>query len=113
MATVQQLVGREALTMVRPAGSTAPSVYVFAGDPVPAGCDEEDLARLLEEGYLEYIEVAVDAEDSADGQPTTKAGILAAVGEDKALAQQYLDQEQAAEKPRPTLVKALQDIVDA
>lgn len=50
------VVGREALTMVRPEGSDAPTIYVYAGGPVPAGADAEDVKRLLDEGYLEEVD---------------------------------------------------------
>jgi hypothetical protein len=78
---------------------------------VPEGADPDDVARLVEEGYLEEVDVADPESD--DAAPTTVQGILDAVGDDKTLAQQYLDEENAATKPRVTLVEQLQAIVGA
>jgi hypothetical protein len=107
----KRYVGAEALTMVRPEGSAAPSIYVFEGDAVPAGADPDDVARLVDEGYLVEQEVADVAED--EDKPTTVTDIVAVVGSDKALAQQYLDEENAATKPRPTLVEQLEAVIAA
>lgn len=85
-------------------------VNVLEGDPVPVDILDEDLERLLGRGWL--VE-APSADDEADAGPTTKDEILAAVGEDKALAQQYLDAENAAKKPRVTVVAGLQAVLDA
>jgi hypothetical protein len=106
----KQYVSVEPLTMVRiGSAETATMAYVYEGAPVPDGADPDDVARLVKEGYLEER----DAADPEPDQPTTVEGILGAVVDDKALAQQYLDQENAAEKPRSTLVGKLQAIVDA
>jgi hypothetical protein len=50
---------------------------------------------------------------SDDDEPTTVADIVAVVGSDKALAQHYLDEENAATKPRSTLVEQLEAVIAA
>lgn len=85
-------------------------VNVLEGDHVPGDILEEDLERLLGRGWL--VE-APTADEAGDDKPTTVPDILAAVGTDKALAQQYLDEENKAKKPRVSLVEPLQAIVDA
>lgn len=107
-----QYVGVAPLTMVRiGSGQTASMAYVYRDAPVPDGADPEDVARLVDEGYLEEREVADPAPDEED-KPTKVDDILAAVGDDKTLAQQYLDEENAAERPRSTLIAGLQAVVD-
>jgi hypothetical protein len=70
----KRLVGKNALTMVRPEGSDAPSIYVYAGEPVPAGADPDDVKRLIDEGYLEEQEVAAtSSDDGEDGATATDA----------------------------------------
>jgi hypothetical protein len=70
MATVIQ--GKASLTLVKANGSFA---YVYAGQPVPEGISSEDKKRLLDEGYLEKVEVedvdAVQAAASAAGSSST------------------------------------------
>lgn len=112
----KQYVGAAPLTMVR----TDPPGYVnvFAGDPVPVNIDEADLERLLAEGFLAEVDAKVTGSkaekgSASDGKPTSVKDILAAVGNDKVAAQEYLDEENAAEKPRTSLVEGLQGVIDA
>lgn len=53
-----QLVGKAPLTQVRT--SAGRIVFVNQGGPVPSDLTDEDRERLLEEGYIEEIEVALD-----------------------------------------------------
>lgn len=97
------------------------------GAPVPHNADPDDVARLIEEGFLVVEETVVEEETvdaegdtEADDQggdapegPTTVAGILEEVAGDPEKAAAALDAELATEKPRTTLVKALEEIIDA
>jgi hypothetical protein len=56
---------------------------------------------------------ARESADSGATQPTTVKDILADVGDDKAKAQAYLDEENAAERPRTSLVEKLQAVLGA
>lgn len=80
--------------------------YLYEGALLPENPDPDQLKQLLEAGQVAEI-------DEDDGKPTTVKAILAAVGDDKELAQVALDEENAAEKPRPSLVEKLQAVIDA
>lgn len=72
------------------------------------GLDKDHVKMLVDEDFI------VKASDVApEGKPSTVKDILADVGDDKAKAQQYLDEESAAEKPRSSLVESLQAVLDA
>lgn len=85
------------------------------GDPVPDGIAKADLANLVSFGAIVNVDAlvptrAASPDDAApsDGKPTSVKDILAAVGDDQALAQQYLDEETAkGDDARPTLVEKL------
>ena len=107
------IVGKAPLTTVR---LTNGSLFNVPRDvPVPEGIDKDDQKRLLKEGYLTELEIVDDVvqEDDADEGPTGVKEILAEVGDDAEAAQRYLDAENAAKKPRKTLVEALQKVIDA
>lgn len=105
--------GKAPLTMCRTAAPTT-YVSVLAGAPVPENIDPDDLKRLVDEGFLVKVSgKAAKAEEPADSKPTKVDDIVAAVGDDKVLAQEYLDAENAAEKPRVSLVEKLQAVIDA
>lgn len=68
----KQLIGKAPLSLVRMAGGTVE--YVYGGRPVPAGVDEADAARLLEEGFLlEIGEPEAPARRSSRGSARPKA----------------------------------------
>lgn len=70
----------------------------------PADLDPEEARRLIHEGYA----VAVDPK----AKPKKVADVLADVGDDPAKAAEALAVEQAAAKPRTTLVDALTAIAN-
>lgn len=82
---------------------------VFSGE----GLDKEHVKMLRDEGFIQKATAPKVDDDSADEKPTKVGDIVAAVGDDKGLAQQYLDEENAAEKPRKSLVEKLQAVLDA
>ncbi|WP_156759553.1 hypothetical protein [Microbacterium karelineae] len=45
-----EYVGKEALTLVR--RKDGKISYVYKGDPVPAGVDDDELLRLLDDGFI-------------------------------------------------------------
>lgn len=64
-------IGKAPLTMVR---TTAGSyVHVFAEDAVPADITDDDLKRLLDEGYIVEAPAAEDSADSDGGAPAKSA----------------------------------------
>jgi hypothetical protein len=74
MAASNLVKGKAPLTMVL-AEDGARSVYVYADQPVPAGADESDVKRLIDEGYL--VEVKPDttsAKDATDEQGGGQSG---------------------------------------
>lgn len=106
-------IGKAPLTMAKTAEGGY--VYVYEGAPVPANIDTDDLTRLVDEGFLEEDKkAAAKASSSSTGgsaEPTTVKDILAAVGDDKAKAQEYLEKEKAGEN-RSTLVEKLEAIAN-
>lgn len=102
----KQYVGVAPLTTIRTETGFG---QVFAGDPVPGDITEKDLKRLVDEGFLGEVDVAEDASD--EPAPGTEAFILREVGDDKALAQVALDEENGKDKPRKGLVAKLEKIV--
>lgn len=93
------------------------------GAVVPAGHNDERCETLVDEGFLEKVkdEKPAKAEKKSedgkksddDSKPTSVKDILAAVGSDKAKAQEFLDAENAAEKPRVSLVADLEKVLAA
>lgn len=82
--------------------------HFYQGTVLPGGLDEKRVKELAKEGFLEKVETPTEVGPAAD----SVEGILAAVGDDKAQAQSALDQENAKDKPRPSLVKKLEAIVN-
>lgn len=64
-------IGKAALTLVRADSSL---VYVYAGEPVPGGADEADVARLVEEGFI----VPVGEPDEVPADESTDESVPAA-----------------------------------
>lgn len=91
--------------------------YGYDGATVPPSHNDERCKQLVKEGMLEKVKDTAKAETKADpsgdSKPTSVKDILADVGEDKAKAQEYLDEENAAEKPRTSLVEKLQAVLSA
>lgn len=83
---------------------TGERIYLYEGAFLPSNLREGEADRLVELGLVS--EVKVD-----DEKPTSVKDILADVGDDKGKAQEYLDEENAAEKPRPSLVEKLQAVL--
>lgn len=106
----KQLIGKAALTQVRT--TTSRIVLVGKGKPAPADMSAEDRKRLIEEGYLVEVDVA-EEETETGPTPGSAAFILAEVGDDKALAQVALDEENAKEKPRKGLLADLEKVLSA
>lgn len=67
-------------------------VNVHQGRPVPSSADQDDVERLLEEGYLEVIEVQTD-EDDVDDEPDDEPAEVPEVPEEPE------DPEEAEEDP--------------
>jgi hypothetical protein len=95
-------------------------IYTEAAD-WPKDEVEANLAYLETRGRMWELEqakaalgVSGDAPPAGDGVPDgTVDEVLAWVGSDKARAQKALDAEDEAEKPRTTLVEALEAMVEA
>ena len=116
------IVGKEALTTVRLEDGTRVNVPKDA--VVPASADQDDVARLIKEGFLEEVEDVYD-EDVADVTDTEVSAeeellqggvnkILEEVGEDADLAGVLLALETGdGGKDRKSLVKGLQAVIDA
>jgi hypothetical protein len=108
-------VGVAPLTMIRcenPASYTS----VYAGQPVPENIAQDDLKRLVDEGFLAEVKAAKDDPGTGDGagKPTSVKDILKDVGDDKAKAQEYLNDEQAkGDDARGSLVEGLQKVLAA
>lgn len=62
----KQLFGKAALSLVRTASGSVD--YVYAGAPVPAGADEADVARLVDEGFLVVV-----GEDEPEEKPARRS----------------------------------------
>ena len=100
---VNSLDGDDLVAFVRLAeGGT---VSLHTGDTVPAEADLNHVADLVEAGVLS------STGDDAGTKPNGIKAILEEVGDDVELAQAYLDEEKAADEPRSTLVKALEDVL--
>lgn len=98
------------------------SVEIKTGDPIPEGVDIESivpeyLAEVDPEGTA-LAEVPIETPEPEPEEvpgPELPTGsvpdILAAVGDDAAMAQMVLDRELGAEQPRSSLVDALGQIL--
>lgn len=82
--------------------------YGYDGATVPEGHNDERCKQLVKEGFLEVVDASADS-----GKPSTVDEILDAVGDDPAKAAAALEEENAAKKPRKSLVEKLQAVVDA
>lgn len=140
MALKTMLIGKAALTVVRLTNGTRANVA--AGRAVPESIDPSDAERLLDEGFLIEIEVDdgvldIDpdelepegpaAPDTGTGEPASYTDdelderlddgsidhVLDNTGDDAVLARALLDRENTREKPRPKLVKGLEDVIAA
>jgi hypothetical protein len=144
MAKRTLLIGKAALTVVRLSNGTRANVA--AGRVVPGGILPSDRDRLLDEGFIERIELldddGVDVLDidpdelepegpNPPGEPDADAvvytddelderlddgsidHVLDQTGDDAVLASALLAREQSREKPRPKLVKGLEEVVAA
>lgn len=144
MAKRTMLIGKAALTVVRLSNGTRANVP--AGRAVPGGILPSDRDRLLDEGFIERIELLDDdGVDVLDIDPSelepegpTPPGdddddavvytddelderlddgsidhVLDQTGDDAVLASALLAREQTREKPRPKLVKGLEEVVAA
>lgn len=89
---------------------------IAKGDPVPAGLSDDTLANLVSFGAIVNVDALTAPADESDGgedKPTTVKGILAAVGEDQALASEYLEAEKAkGDDARPSLLEKLEAIAN-
>lgn len=90
--------------------SSGSNSHIYAGGRLPEDIDEEQLEQLLDSAMVEEVEDEVDEEPAEE--PTTVEDILAAVGEDKDLAAEYLEKERAG-KNRSTLIEKLEAILTA
>lgn len=106
------------LTMVRLAEGGYSNV--LQGDPIAGeAVDADDLKRLVRKGFLKEFDggsnkAAKKSAAGGDSKPTSVKDILAEVGDDKAKAQEYLDEENAkGEDARGSLVGKLQSVIDA
>lgn len=120
-------IGKAPLTSVRL--QSGARWHVDQGAPVPASADPEDVARLVEEGFLEVVdsdEVSVVPEptpspstDLADlpDEELVKRGVdkvLDTVGDDAERAARLLELETGeGGKNRAGMVKGLQEAIDA
>lgn len=98
---------------------------VERGEAIPDGVSDAELSNLVSFGAIAGVTVVEKAEKpakepktpkggkSGDDKPTSVKDILADVGDDKAKASEYLEAENAAEKPRPSLVEGLQAVIAA
>ena len=91
-------------------------VVLLAGAIVPDGVSDVDLANLVSFGAIAGATGPVsdpEPESTGDGsKPTKVEDILAEVGDDKEKAAAALEAEVAG-KNRSTLVKALEDVLNA
>lgn len=92
---------------------------ILEDEPAIGGRDPKPLEAREEGAYLDPPEPsfapAIQLPEHADAgdEPTTIDDILDAVGDDAALAQRYLAQEEAkGDKARSTLVAQLQGVID-
>jgi hypothetical protein len=85
-------------------------VHVAQGEPLPDNALEKDVARLADAGLLEGID-AVPAGDDDGVVAGSIDEIKVRVGDDPDKARAYLETENAAKRPRPTLVAHLESIV--
>lgn len=106
------LMGKAPLTVVRL--SNGSRANVAAGALVPSSVEAEDAKRLLEEGYLEEVEV-VDEESEIEepaAEPTTIPDILADVDGDPEKAKAYLEAErEKGDDARKSLVEKLEAVI--
>lgn len=91
-------------------------IHLEQGDPLPEGIHPDEVARLANGGVLEGLaqEPELVGGDVERGQvlPAGKVeDIKTRVGSDVELARAYLEQEQAADKPRATLVEHLEQVI--
>jgi sulfur carrier protein ThiS len=105
----KQYIGVAPLTMVRTKAGGYSMVY--ADQPVPADITDEDLKRLVDEGFLGQVEAAAAAQAEPATKPTTVEDILAEVGDDKEKAAAALEEELASSRPRKTLLEPLEAIL--
>lgn len=107
-------VGVAPLTMAR---TTAGGyINILAGDLVPESVREDDLKRLVDEGFLAEavpVEAVLIGDTDGAAKPETADEVLARVGDDKVKAQAALDEENAKEKPRKGLVADLEKLLAA
>lgn len=117
----QILVGKAPLTTIRLRNGSRSNLA--QGAIVPNSIDPSDAERLVDEGYLVYIDVvddgselaAAEASDAGEvrTEPTTIPEIEAVVGNDSERAQAFLDKEMASPKPRTSLVAKLEAVIEA
>lgn len=105
------------LVIIASADGVAGDWYGYDGALVPAGLNDERCKVLAKEGMLEKVKDDAPAPapataPSGDSKPDTVEGILAEVGDDKEKAAAALEAEVAG-KNRSTLVKALEDVLNA
>lgn len=122
-------IGQAPLTTVRLQGGRRANIA--PGMVVPADADLDDVARLVDAGFLtEFEELAIDGELEVVEEPDAPQDevldselleqllegkvedILDTVGDDASMAAVVLVAEEASSKPRATLVKGLREVIE-
>lgn len=96
-------------------------VRLGEGDTLPEGVHVDELARLANGGVIEGYDAATSLLNTPGDEVVVDAEVLAGnidaiklrIGTDGGAARAYLDAELAADKPRPTLVKHLEEVIAA
>jgi hypothetical protein len=97
------------------------AVRLGEGDTLPENVHPDELARLLNGGVIEGYDAVPSLLDPDDDTLVVDEELLAGnidaiklrIGTDAVAARAYLDAEQGAAKPRPTLVKHLEEVIAA
>lgn len=90
------------------------------GDPLPDNVHPDEVARLANGGVLDEFDPATGFVPATADEPIAVDqkvlagnidGILVRIGTDADAAEAYLAAEQASDKPRPTLVTRLEEVI--
>lgn len=90
------------------------------GDPLPENVHPDEVARLARGGVLEELDQASGFDPETSDEPVVVdqrllAGnidrVMVMIGHDADAAEAYLAAELAADKPRPTLITRLEEVI--
>lgn len=93
-------------------------VHLEQGDTLPEDVHPDEVARLANAGVLEGLDQVPELVGLGGDDPNPSplpggsvAELKTRIGSDADLAQAYLEQENASEKPRPTFVAHLEQVI--